>query len=235
MKKVVHRSESRGYYDYGWLKTHHSFSFSKYYNPERMNFGVLRVLNDDIVIGGAGFDNHPHVNMEIVSIPLKGAMVHKDSTGQQMIIRENDVQIMTAGRGIYHSEYNYSDSEQLNFLQIWIHPKKRNIIPRYEQKAFPFENRENKLVTVISPDQSDTLWINQDAYLSLGHSDDNNTFVYHIRKQGNGLYVFVIEGKVILENEVLQRRDGMGLTDIQRVDIKATPDTRYLVMDIPLK
>lgn len=231
MNKVVHKADSRGYHDYGWLKTRHTFSFSRYFNPERMNFGVLRVLNDDIVIGGSGFDTHPHDNMEIVSIPLKGSMVHKDSTGHEMVIREGDVQIMSAGTGLYHSEYNHSGTEELNFLQIWIIPKKRNINPRYEQKTFPVKNN---LLTVISPDQSETLWINQDAYFSLGQTDPGRQFHYSVRKDGNGLYLFVIEGKVTLENEVLERRDGMGLNDIQSVDFQTAPDTRFLVIEVPM-
>jgi len=234
LKKIIHRADTRGYHDYGWLKTRHTFSFSRYFNPERMNFGVLRVLNDDIVIGGAGFDTHPHDNMEIVSIPLKGSMVHKDSTGHEMVIREGDVQIMSAGTGLYHSEYNHSGTDDLNFLQIWIIPKKRNIDPRYEQKAFPSNDRKNGLKTVISPDQADTLWINQDAYFTLGHSNPGQVFTYSIRKKGNGVYLFVIEGKVTIEKEVLERRDGMGLTDIDKVDLIAAPDTRFLVIEVPL-
>lgn len=231
MKKIVHKSDSRGYYDYGWLKTRHTFSFARYFNPERMNFGVLRVLNDDVVIGGAGFDTHPHDNMEIVSIPIKGSMVHKDSTGQKMVIREGDVQIMSAGKGVYHSEYNHSDINDLNFLQIWILPKKRDIDPRYEQKTMPVKNN---LITIISPDTKDTLWINQDAYFSLGHSEQGLQFHYSIRKNGNGIYLFVIEGKVTLENEVLERRDGMGLMDLQSVDFQTAPETRFLLMEVPM-
>lgn len=231
MKKIVHKSGSRGYHDYGWLKTRHTFSFSRYFNPERMNFGTLRVLNDDIVEGGAGFDTHPHDNMEIVSIPIKGTMVHKDSTGHEMVIREDDVQIMSAGSGLYHSEYNHSGSEKLNFLQIWIIPKKRNIDPRYEQKAFPVQNG---IKTVISPDLPETLWINQDAYISLGQTEQDRQFHYSVRKNGNGLYIFVIEGKMTIENEMLERRDGMGLTDLHSVDIRTAPHTRFLLMEVPM-
>jgi redox-sensitive bicupin YhaK (pirin superfamily) len=231
MKKIVHKSDSRGYHDYGWLKTRHTFSFSRYFNPERMSFGVLRVLNDDIVAGGSGFDTHPHDNMEIVSIPIEGTMVHKDSTGHEMVIREDDVQIMSAGSGLYHSEYNHSVSEELNFLQIWIIPKIRNIDPRYEQKTFQFQN---SLKTVISPDLPETLWINQDAYISLGQTEQDQQFHYSVRKDVNGLYFFVIEGKIMLENEVLERRDGMGLTDIQSVVIRTAPHSRFLLMEVPM-
>ncbi len=234
MKKIIHRSDTRGYHDYGWLKTRHTFSFSRYFNPERMNFGVLRVLNDDIVTGGAGFDTHPHDNMEIVSIPLEGSMVHKDSTGHEMVIREGDVQIMSAGTGLYHSEYNHSDTEELNFLQIWIIPKKRNIDPRYDQKTFPLNDRKNSLKTVISPEEADALWINQDAYFSLGHGNAGQIFKYPIRKNGNGVYLFVIEGKVTLEGEVLERRDGMGLNDIDSIDIVTGEETLFLVIEVPM-
>lgn len=234
MKKIIHRSDTRGYHDYGWLKTRHTFSFSRYFNPERMNFGVLRVLNDDIVIGGAGFDTHPHDNMEIVSIPLRGSMIHKDSTGQKMVIKEGDVQIMSAGTGLYHSEYNHSGSDDLNFLQIWVIPKKRNIDPRYGQKAFPLNDRINRLTMVIAPGQDDILWINQDAFFSLGHSVHDQIFSYTIKKEGNGVYLFVIEGKVIIEKEILQRRDGIGLTDGDQIEIKAASDTQFLIIDVPM-
>ncbi len=234
MKKIVHRSDTRGYHDYGWLKTRHTFSFSRYFNPERMNFGVLRVLNDDIVIGGAGFDTHPHDNMEIVSIPLRGSMVHKDSTGREMVIREGDVQIMSAGTGLYHSEYNHSGSDDLNFLQIWVIPKKRNIDPRYDQKAFPLKDRMNKLKMMISPDQEETLWINQEAYFILGHSDHDQTFIYTIKKEGNGIYLFVIEGNAKVANEELQRRDGIGLTDTSSVEIEAAADSQFLIIEVPM-
>jgi redox-sensitive bicupin YhaK (pirin superfamily) len=199
-----------------------------------MNFGVLRVLNDDIVTGGAGFDTHPHDNMEIISIPLQGSMVHKDSTGREMVIREGDVQIMSAGTGLYHSEYNHSGSDDLNFLQIWVIPKKRNINPRYDQRAFPLKDRMNKLKMVISPDQEETLWINQDAYFTLGHYDHDQNFSYTIKKEGNGIYLFVIGGNVKVANEELQRRDGIGLTETTSVEIKAAADSRFLIIEIPM-
>ncbi|MBS0000418.1 MAG: pirin family protein [Cyclobacteriaceae bacterium] len=235
MKKIIHRSESRGYHDYGWLKTRHSFSFSRYYNPERMNFGVLRVLNDDIVSGGAGFGTHPHDNMEIISIPLYGSMVHKDSTGQEMVIREGDVQIMSAGTGLYHSEYNHSGTEDLNFLQIWIIPKQRDIEPRYQQKDFPLSLRKNVLKTVISPDEGDGLWINQDAYLSLGQSDSDHTFTYSLKKPGNGLYIFVTEGGAVVGEDTLKRRDAMAISDLHSVQINTFPESEFLIIEIPVE
>ena len=199
-----------------------------------MNFGTLRVLNDDIVIGGAGFGTHPHSNMEIISIPLHGAMVHKDSTGHEKVINTGDVQIMSAGTGIDHSEYNFSGSENLNFLQIWIIPKKRDITPRYDQKTFPLKERKNILKTVVSPDGKDVLWINQDAYLTLGQSDQNHTFTYELNKKGNGVYIFVIEGNVKIQDDRLQRRDAIGLIDINQVLIESSSETEFLIIEVPM-
>lgn len=235
MIKTIHRADSRGYQNYGWLKTRHSFSFSRYYNPERMNFGMLRVLNDDVVRGGTGFDTHPHNNMEIVSIPLFGAMVHKDSTGQEMVIREGDVQIMSAGSGLFHSEYNQSGTDDLSFLQVWVIPRIRDIEPKYQQKAFPLAERRNMLKTVIAPDNNGALWINQDAWFTLGHSDREQTFTYKINREGNGAYIFILEGKVQIDTEILERRDAIGISEAGEIEMDASPGTEFLVIEVPME
>lgn len=235
MKTVVHKSETRGYYDYGWLKTRHTFSFNRYYNPERMNFGALRVLNDDIVAGGEGFGTHPHDNMEIISIPIKGIMAHKDSTGHEQTIKPGEVQIMSAGTGLTHSEYNFSGDEDLNFLQIWIFPEKRNIKPRYDQKAFPVSGRNNSMLTVVGPEDNATLWINQKAWLSLGHRKEEGHLDYMIRKPGHGVYLFVIEGQVKTGEITLNRRDGAGIYDTDSLDIETAGNTEVVLIEVPME
>lgn len=233
---ILHKAKSRGHANHGWLDSHHSFSFAGYYHPERVHFGALRVLNDDIVTGGMGFGKHPHDNMEIISIPLRGALQHNDTTGRNEIIKTGDVQIMSAGSGIQHSEFNASKSESVNFLQIWVFPKDRNITPRYEQKTFDENDRENKLQVVVSPEQNNgALWINQDAWLSLGNLKKNFGTEYQIHKAGNGLYVFVIEGKVIVDGHELNRRDGIGLTEIEKVQLSATSDAEVLLIEVPME
>jgi quercetin 2,3-dioxygenase len=212
MKKVIHRAETRGLADHGWLKSYHTFSFANYHNANRMRFGLLRVLNDDRVAAGEGFGQHPHDNMEIISIPLQGSLEHKDSMGNQTVIRPNEVQIMSAGTGVRHSEYNHSKTEEVKFLQIWVFPKERNIKPRYEQKLYPHEERKNKLLTVVSPDHNvGSLWINQDAYFSLTDLDEGKSLNYKINKKGNGVYIFVLEGTIEAGGETLNKRDGMGI------------------------
>lgn len=169
MKIIVHKAGSRGFADHGWLKSNHTFSFANYYNPERIRFGTLRVLNDDIIEGGSGFGEHPHDNMEIISIPVYGALEHKDSMGNKKVIHDNEVQVMSAGRGVYHSEYNHSKSDDANFLQVWIFPKEKDIDPGYAQREFNENDLKNNLRLLVSPDKNtDTLWINQDAYISMG-------------------------------------------------------------------
>ena len=235
MKTILHRAESRGKANHGWLNSHHTFSFAGYSNPERQHFGVLRVLNDDIVAGGAGFGEHPHDNMEIVSIPLKGALEHKDSTGTKAVIRENDVQIMSAGTGISHAEYNASSVDPVNFLQIWVFPKVKNIAPRYEQKTFDPVQRKNKIQLVISPEKgSETIWINQDAYFSLANLQAGKEVEYALKNKNNGLYVFVLEGEVTVAHEVLKKRDGLAVSDFQSILFKADTDCELLLMEVPL-
>ena len=235
-KKVIHRAHTRGHANHGWLNSHHTFSFASYYNPERMSFGLLRVLNDDVVAPGMGFGTHPHDNMEIISIPLKGSLAHRDSTGTQEVIRTNEVQIMSAGSGITHSEYNGSSTEPVNFLQIWVFPKKQDIQPRYGQKAFKPEDRQNRLQTVVSPEeQGDALWINQDAWFSLGSLKEGFSEVYTFHKEGNGLYAFVLDGEVEIDGEKLGKRDGMGISEASTVEIKASADAELLLMEVPMR
>ncbi|WP_242927499.1 pirin family protein [Pontibacter vulgaris] len=235
-KNIIHKADTRGHAYHGWLDSHHTFSFARYYNPERMGFGLLRVLNDDIVAPGMGFGAHPHDNMEIVSIPLAGALEHKDSTGTSKVINTGDVQIMSAGSGLTHSEYNHSKTEQVNFLQIWVLPKEHDITPRYEQKTFEVADRKNKLQTVVSPEKTDgAIWINQDAWFSLANLDAGKELTYTLHKQGQGVYVFVLEGAVEVNGENLSRRDGMGITDAESLNIKAIADAQVLLMEVPMR
>lgn len=235
MQKVVHKAESRGHANHGWLDSHHTFSFAGYYDPQRMNFGALRVLNDDIVDGGQGFGAHPHDNMEIVSIPLSGALEHKDNTGRSGVIKSGDVQIMSAGTGITHSEFNHSETEQVNFLQLWVFPKIRNIQPRYDQKYFDEKGRKNKLQTVVSPEEgADSLFINQDAWFSRALLEKGESLVYHLHGKGQGVYVFVIEGSITVEDENLNRRDGAGFSKTDHVEITSLSDAELLFIEVPI-
>ena len=236
MKKEVHRADSRGYAYHGWLRSYHSFSFAGYHNPQRMNFGALRVFNDDIVAPSMGFGQHPHDNMEIVSIPLRGSLEHEDTEGNHFVIKTNDVQIMSAGTGIQHSEKNHSSKEDVNFFQIWVMPKIRNIPPRYQQMTFSPEGRKNKLVTIVSPEQSDShLWINQDAWLSLADMEKGKTLNYSLQKEGNGLYLFVVSGKIRVEGEELERRDAIEIEDIETLKFSASEFSEVLLIEVPLK
>lgn len=234
MKSIIHSADRRGHVSFGWLDSHHSFSFGNYYEPEKVNFGMLRVLNDDVIEGGSGFGTHPHDNMEIISIPLKGAIEHKDSTGTKAVIYENDVQIMSAGTGIRHSEYNHYKDRETNFLQIWVFPKKRNIQPRYDQKTFTPEERVNKFQTVAAPDDSNAVWINQDAWLSLGNLKSNFSTSYSLKKAGNGVYAFVIDGNVTINDQSLYKRDAIGIWDIDKLDISAGTDAQILLIEVPM-
>ena len=232
---TIHKSNTRGHANHGWLNARHSFSFANYYNPERMHFGVVRVLNDDIIAPAMGFGTHPHDNMEIVSIPLTGALEHKDSTGTQSVINENDVQIMSAGSGLSHSEYNHFKDRTTNFLQVWVMPKKRNIEPRYDQKTFNPADRIDHIQTVVAPDDDKAVWINQDSWFSLSNLMEGKTIDYSLKKKGNGVYVFVIEGKVIIEQQELQKRDALGIWEVENVGIKASADSEILIIEVPMK
>ena len=235
MKTIYHNADKRGQANFGWLDSHHSFSFGHYYDANKMNFGMLRVLNDDIITGGSGFGTHSHDNMEIVSIPLTGALEHKDSTGTQSVINENDVQIMSAGSGLSHSEYNHFKDRTTNFLQVWVMPKKRNIEPRYDQKTFNPADRIDHIQTVVAPDDDKAVWINQDSWFSLSNLMEGKTIDYSLKKKGNGVYVFVIEGKVIIEQQELQKRDALGIWEVENVGITASADSEILIIEVPMK
>jgi redox-sensitive bicupin YhaK (pirin superfamily) len=236
MIKIIHRAEERGGANHGWLDTRHSFSFANYYNPEKMGFGLLRVLNDDWVAPGMGFGKHPHDNMEIISIPLQGALKHADSTGREAVISTGDVQIMSAGSGITHSEVNASNSEKVNFLQLWIFPAEKNITPRYEQKTFNEEDRKNKFLTVVSPEKdSNSVWINQDAYLALGNLDTQTTTTYKLNKPNHGAYVYVLEGSVEVAGEILSKRDALGIANTADIKVEAKENSQLLIIEVPLQ
>jgi redox-sensitive bicupin YhaK (pirin superfamily) len=235
MKTILHKAATRGQANFGWLNSYQSFSFGNYYNPERIHFGALRVLNDDKVSAGMGFPKHPHDNMEIVSIPLSGDLHHNDSTGRDEIIRENDVQIMSAGSGIAHSEMNANKDKEVKFLQVWVFPKEKNIEPRYEQKTFDPADRNNQVLTVVAPDDDKAVWINQDAWFSLAKLSKDNETDYTIHKNGNGVYAFVLSGKVTIEDQSLDTRDGLGTWETDAIHIKADSDAEILLIDVPMK
>ncbi len=235
MNTVLHKATTRGHANHGWLDTNHTFSFAHYYDPTRTHFGVLRVLNDDFVDGGMGFGTHPHDNMEIISIPLSGDLEHKDSMGNVAVIKQNDVQIMSAGTGIYHSEYNKNKEKKVNFLQIWVFPKERDVTPRYDQITFKPEDRVNKLQQVLSPSKTDEgVWINQDAWFHLGNLKKDFKTDYNIKQKGNGVYAFVLEGNVTINNQKLNKRDGFGVWDVDSISIAADSDAEILLMEVPM-
>jgi redox-sensitive bicupin YhaK (pirin superfamily) len=234
MEKILHKADSRGHANHGWLDAHHTFSFAGYYDPQRMHFGVLRVLNDDRVAPGMGFGMHPHDNMEIITIVLEGALKHKDNMGNEGVIRPGDVQVMSAGTGVVHSEFNPSKDETVNLLQIWAFPKERQVKPRYEQKHFDPAGRKNGLQVVVAPDDSEgALWIHQDAWFSLGQLDEGKSLTYQSRKPGNGSYIFVIDGEISVDGQKVGTRDGVGLTNFSEATIKAEKNAEFLIMDVP--
>jgi redox-sensitive bicupin YhaK (pirin superfamily) len=234
MKSILHKADTRGYAEHGWLNSYHSFSFADYHNPERVHFGALRVLNDDTVKQGMGFGKHPHDNMEIVSIPLSGDLHHKDSTGRDKIIREHDVQIMSAGSGIAHSETNANHDKDVKFLQIWIFPKEKNIEPRYEQKTFLPEDRIDQLLTVVAPDDEKAVWINQDAWFTLGKFSKDFASTYQLHKKDSGVYVFVLNGNITINDQILDARDGYGIWETEKIDIKANTEAEILLIEVPM-
>ena len=235
MKTIVHKANTRGYFDFGWLKTNHTFSFSNYYDPERVNFGMLRVLNDDFVAAGQGFGTHPHNDMEIVTIPLDGALAHKDSTGSEGVIYPDEVQIMSAGTGIRHSEYNHLQNGESSFLQLWIFPDKKGHKPRYNQKSFNPEERRNKLQFIVTPEKKDgNLWLNQDTYLSRVDLDNGNSINYKTHTQENGAYLFLIDGEIKVVEETLSKRDGIGIWDTDEFTISAANDSQILIIEVPM-
>ena len=232
---VLHKADSRGYANHGWLLSRHTFSFANYYNPDRMHFGALRVLNDDTVEAGKGFGTHPHDNMEIISIPLKGDLEHKDSMGNVSVIRHGDVQVMSAGSGIFHSEFNKNPDQEVKFLQIWILPNKKNVTPRYGQITLNLDDRQDKLQQIISPDVDDEgIWIYQNAWFHIGkfrkglHSD------YKIKAKGNGVYSFVLSGDLTINNQQLKSRDGFGIWDTDILSLSSDTDSEFLLMEVPM-
>ncbi|MFZ1322493.1 MAG: pirin family protein [Ignavibacteria bacterium] len=235
MKKRIFKSEDRGSADHGWLKAKHSFSFANYHDPEKIRFGTLRVLNDDIVQPKMGFGKHPHDNMEIVTIPLKGELAHEDSTGNKEVIKHNEIQIMSAGSGLTHSEFNNSDTEEVNLLQIWVFPKIKDIEPRYDQKIFDPAERKNKIHTVVTPEKNEnTLWINQNACFSLSDTEKYITLKYEVKSKGNGVYVFVIEGNIEIDGEVLNKRDAVGIEDADSFEINFLENSKVLFIEVPM-
>jgi hypothetical protein len=233
---LIHKAATRGDANHGWLHSRHTFSFANYYNPERMHFGVLRVLNDDFVAPGMGFGTHPHDNMEIISIPLEGDLEHKDSMGNISVIKNGDIQVMSAGTGITHSEYNRNKEQAVKFLQIWVFPNKKNVKPRYDQITLNSEDRKNKFQQIVSPNTEDEgAWINQDAWFHIGKFDKDITLDYSLKKTGNGVYIFVLKGDVIIEGNTLNERDGFGIWDVAKFNLKAiSQDAEVLLMEVPM-
>lgn len=235
IKTVIHRANDRGHANHGWLNSWHSFSFANFYDEEKTNFGLLRVLNDDVVAPGMGFGKHPHNNMEIISIPLKGALEHSDTEGNKQVIHAGDVQIMSAGSGLQHAEYNHSKTDPVNFLQIWVFPKEKNIKPRYEQKTYDVNKRKNQFQTVVSPDNTDGgVWINQDSWFSLAKIEAGQEINYKLHKKGNGAYIFLLEGELEVSNQALYKRDAIGISNADSVPIKANHESEVLVIEVPM-
>jgi len=237
MKTIIHKSDSRGFANHGWLKSYHSFSFASYHNPERMSFGMLRVLNDDLVQPKMGFGTHPHKNMEIISIPLKGALSHQDSMGNKRAIEVGEVQVMSAGTGLTHSEFNDSKTDETNFLQLWIIPEEMGVTPNYEQRMFDVSNQKNKLQTVIAPKdklEGDALPISQQAYIYRSDLDIGNSINISLKNRGNGLYVFVVAGTVEVAEKELTNRDAIGVSETEKVTIKAIKNSELIIIEVPM-
>lgn len=232
---VFHAANSRGDANHGWLHSKHTFSFANYYNPERMHFGVLRVLNDDQVAAGMGFGKHPHDNMEIISIPLSGDLEHKDSMGNATVIKNGDIQIMSAGTGVEHSEFNANKDKEVRFLQIWVFPNKKNVSPRYDQITLNPEDRKNKFQQILSPNADDAgVWIHQNAWFHLADFSKGHRATYEFKSANNGLYVFNLKGDIKVSNTKLSTRDGLGIWDANQVTIEADSDAEFLLMEVPM-
>jgi len=235
MNTVFHKADTRGHANHGWLDTHHTFSFASYHNHERMHFGVLRVLNDDRVAKGKGFGTHPHDNMEIISIPLEGDLEHKDSMGNIAIIREGDVQVLSAGTGITHSEYNRNEDSEVKFLQIWIFPDKKQVEPRYDQISLRDIEKENHFYQILSPNKDDQgVWIHQNAWFSLGKFSKQTKACYNLHLSENGIYAFILEGKASIEGQKLEERDGFGIWNTDSISVIAEKDSKILLMEVPM-
>lgn len=235
MKFILHPSNERGYANHGWLKANHSFSFAGWYDPDKVHFGALRVLNDDMVAPKMGFSTHPHDNMEIITIPLSGELKHKDSMGNGSVIHAGEVQVMSAGTGVQHSEFNSSLNQELNLFQLWIFPNKRNVEPRYDQIRYDLSEMKNQFVQVVSPDiNDDGTWIHQDAWINLADVDSNKDLTYNLKKTTNGAYLMVIEGSVIIAGKILNKRDAIGVWDTNDVAIHTSTNAKIMVIEVPM-
>ncbi|MCK8141212.1 pirin family protein [Flavobacterium sp. I-SCBP12n] len=237
MNTQLFKSDTRGTANFGWLKANFSFSFGNYFNADRVQFGMLRVLNDDTIDGGTGFGTHSHANMEIITIPLEGGLEHRDSMGNEGVIRFGEVQVMSAGSGVEHSEMNASKLEEAKTLQLWVFPDRENVAPRYDQKSFDIENQINTFVNIVSPnDQNDgnALWVYQKTFFHLGIFDSNTTTNYSVRITKNGVYLFLIEGEILINNQVLKARDAMGITDFDSVEIQIISKSKILLVEVPM-
>ena len=233
---ILHKASSRGHADHGWLNAYHSFSFASWYNPERIQFGMLRVLNDDTVAAGMGFGTHPHDNMEIITIPLEGGLAHKDSMGNSSTIKTGDVQVMSAGTGIQHSEFNPNADLQTKLFQIWLFPKHRNVEPRYQQITLDIAKQKNNFAQILSPNEDDEgVWIHQDAWFYLSDFDKDFSKKLGLKKEGNGFYIMNIEGEIEVNGEKLEKRDAIGIWETNELEIKANSDSRFLIMEIPME
>jgi quercetin 2,3-dioxygenase len=238
MRSRLFPEKERGKADHGWLQANFSFSFGNYYNPDLVQFGMLRVLNDDTIGAGMGFGTHPHNDMEIITIPLEGGLTHRDSMGNQATVRFGEVQVMSAGTGIQHSEMNASQAEQAKTLQLWIFPEKEGVTPRYDQKGFDLEGQRNSLVTIVTPkDKNDgnALWIHQQAFLYLGVFDAGQTIDYKVNIQGNGVYVFLIEGQLEINGEAINQRDAYGVVESEHFDIQVKAPSKILIIEVPMQ
>ena len=236
MNKVYHSAETRGHADHGWLNANYSFSFASYYDPNRMNFGALRVLNDDTISPGKGFGKHSHDNMEIITIPLKGDLEHKDSLGNIGAINEGEIQVMSAGTGIYHSEYNKNSDKFINLLQLWVMPKKQDVKPRYDQRSFKGLKKKNRFYQVLSPYPKDEgMWIHQDAWIHIGDFEEVTSIDYILKKKGNGVYIFGIEGIFKVANEKLEKRDALGVWNMESITFEAQSKSQVLLIEVPME
>jgi redox-sensitive bicupin YhaK (pirin superfamily) len=233
---VLHKADTRGLANHGWLNSRHSFSFANYYNPERMHFGVLRVLNDDIVAAGNGFGTHPHDNMEIISIPLEGDLEHKDSMGNVAVIKQGDIQVLSAGTGITHSEYNKNKDQEVRFLQIWLFPNKKSVAPRYDQLQLDTTKMNNQFAQILSPSADDDgVWIHQNAWFNMGNFDKDIQSVYTVNNpKTNGVYAFLLEGDATINGQSLNKRDGFGVWNVESLEIKADSNAKILLMEVPM-
>ena len=235
MKTIFHDSQHRGFANHGWLQSYHSFSFAQYYDSNKMHFGALRVLNDDTVSGGMGFSKHPHQNMEIISLPLEGALKHGDNMGNSGIIQSGDIQVMSAGKGIVHSEQNANLHQEVKFLQIWIYPNRENVEPRYDQYHYASENIKNNFQVLLSPNlQNQGIWIHQEAWLYRAEFDAEHKQSYTLKSNKNGVYIFVLKGKIKIENQILQSRDALGVWETQNFSIEAIDNSEFIIIEIPM-